>query len=698
MAREYFTFLHVAETSFETLDVTSFDSIYGKLMNDIAMAFNTLRTNITESIEFTDLLNVSFDSSSLRFIMRINEVGVNSTNESKMCNLKNGLDSLQGININILNQSVSSMTNLYQLYGIDVFMAYFFNNYLYQLKTSINNTPSICPTNTSPDILVDSFTTMTNINSRSMEGFSINSSNTNGNLNVYSDQQSTSSFLNQFIFKMDDGTNYDSLSDYLSGNYSMVQNSYQCITSGATQDAQDVPFDLSYTCLGNSYELSSSVNDSTVISMDENCKTTESDDFCGPYVLKLEYDVDGNNNITDIYLRLYKNGTVAKEDMIAQEQESTLNIDSLQPFMLTSSNSGTMKTELSSETGDVTLQNITSNISPDSMTNDEVSDCLYSEDKYLRLIVHQGKVKIQSSLSPCKEFSGTSNLYGSAYDYTAVHQLNKYHHPEKIGHSGYIDNRGKMHVYVSNEINKSNTETTEFQEFSGFIMDSDYFNKNIGVNNSGDIETAKANCSEDKQCVGLLKQNGGYFNISKEDLKHVYYDRSVVTGTDDDGILLKKQNIAKDSHDPSCPHLSEHVVNISTGEWEAYLKDANTYSKEDVKCGIHKYLHSYRNKRDMAFADMSNKFNKFLEVYKSLSNEDLKLLYSTRSDMEKMKNDIIAYDKLLNKAKQNTEKKSTVHAQYYESNDMFNKSEFFFAIGGIVTISSLLFLMRTMKK
>ena len=165
------------------------------------MAFNTLRTNITESIEFTDLLNVSFDSSSLRFIMRINEVGVNSTNESKMCNLKNGLDSLQGININILNQSVSSMTNLYQLYGIDVFMAYFFNNYLYQLKTSINNTPSICPTNTSPDILVDSFTTMTNINSRSMEGFSINSSNTNGNLNVYSDQQSTSSFLNQFIFQ-----------------------------------------------------------------------------------------------------------------------------------------------------------------------------------------------------------------------------------------------------------------------------------------------------------------------------------------------------------------------------------------------------------------------------------------------------------------------------------------------------------------
>ena len=154
---------------------------------------------------------------------------------------------------------------------------------------------------------------------------------------------------------MDDGTNYDSLSDYLSGNYSMVQNSYQCITSDATQD---VPFDLSYTCLGNSYELSSSVNDSTVISMDANCKTTESDDFCGPYVLKLEYDVDGNNNITDIYLRLYKNGTVAKEDMIAQEQESTLNIDSLQPFMLTSSNSGTMKTELSSETGDVTLQTL----------------------------------------------------------------------------------------------------------------------------------------------------------------------------------------------------------------------------------------------------------------------------------------------------------------------------------------------------
>ena len=123
-----------------------------------------------------------------------------------------------------------------------------------------------------------------------------------------------------------------------------------------------------------------------------------------------------------------------------------------------------------------------------------------------------------------------------------------------------------------------------------------------------------------------------------------------------------------------------------------YLQQRRRQNVEFISIYIHIEI------RDMAFADMSNKFKKFLEVYKTLSNEDLKLLYSTRSDMEKMKNDIIAYDKLLNKAKQNTDKKSTVHAQYYESNDMFNKSEFFFAIGGIVTISSLLFLMRTMKK
>ena len=76
-------------------------------------------------------------------------------------------------------------------------------------------------------------------------------------------------------------------------------------------------------------------------------------------------------------------------------------------------------------------------------------------------------------------------------------------------------------------------------------MDSDYFNKNIGVNNSGDIDT--------KQIVRRMSNAWVYSNKTVDiltyprDLKHVYYDRSVVTGTDDDGILLKKQNIAKDS-------------------------------------------------------------------------------------------------------------------------------------------------------
>ena len=63
-----------------------------------------------------------------------------------------------------------------------------------------------------------------------------------------------------------------------------------------------------------------------------------------------------------------------------------------------------------------------------------------------------------------------------------------------------------------------------------------------------------------------------------------------------------------------------------------------------------------------------------------------------------MKDDMIKYNEIMKVAEKNMLIEDTVSAQYKETSQMHTKSEFYFAVGGLLTIGALIAMMKTMKK
>ena len=170
------------------------------------------------------------------------------------------------------------------------------------------------------------------------------------------------------------------------------------------------------------------------------------------------------------------------------------------------------------------------------------------------------------------------------------------------------------------------------------------------------------------------------------------------TSTNNSSVLIKKYSVEEGKIDKSCPSISEHVNMIDLHQWNLHKNDSSILNKEEVKCHISKYLKDEKIIRDSAYHDMINDYNEFMEIYNNLNEQDMKYINDTKINMEKMKDDMVKYDEIMKVAEHNMLIEDTVSAQYKETNQMHTKSEFYFAVGGLLTIGALIAMDENNEK
>ena len=277
--------------------------------------------------------------------------------------------------------------------------------------------------------------------------------------------------------------------------------------------------------------------------------------------------------------------------------------------------------------------------------------------------------------------------------YVHISQLNKPYSSKLIGNSGYVDNTGKMHIYKNeNETDytiKVSTDLT-YESYQDFTIDT---NKLISINASNDT-SAMTECNKDESCIGIFNDGtNNYYKLTKDSIKDLYYSKN-----NGSSVLIKKYSVGEENIDKSCPSMSEHVNMIDLHQWKSHTNDSSVLNKDNVKCHIINYLGEEKNTRDLAYDEMMHDYNEFMKVYNNLNEQDMKYINDTKINMKKMKDDMIKYNEIMKVAEKNMLIEDTVSAQYKETSQMHTKSEFYFAVGGLLTIGALIAMMKTMKK
>ena len=662
-------------------DTESFDNIYNTFYVNLKQYFNDkfseMKANFLSIDNITNEVPV-FER--FEFINTIHTVGYTNNND-KMCNLKNALDQIGLPDNNEIYSLSKSFNSLSEYYHLNIIISYISNMVVGHLKSSISDNISVCPGPTASTSIVETMQNMESVDNTT-------------NMNIYTDSISTLDFYNNLEYKDSNGNAYDGLGSYLPTKYMMSDsnNTQMCKTASGS----DVPieYSMNYMCGTNSYNITGDLTEGS-INLSEKCKTQTSDTNCGKYKLKLEYEEDGDM-ITNIKLVVYNS---INNKILKSKTVTIVNMDkrSFSSFFIGSATDEFLK-ELDSK-GVKVITNSSIPLSSIEITDEQKENALYSEDGLFRLIINNKKMIIQSVVSPCKEFSGSSdrNMYGNLDDYAYVYKLRDRYNSNHIGKAGYIDNRGKMHVYkdLDNSIDQTKVGTNnEYEFYGGFIVPVESLDSILKIENAGNLITAMAHCDDDKDSVGLFHINEGFFKIRHEHLKTFYFDKNKKSF----GIYLKKDHLDDEKIDKSCPRLSKHVKMIKSKQWEAYLNDSTVLNKDDVKCHINNYLDEFIKKRDESYSTMFRDYEEFMTLYNELNEEDRKYLENTKMNFDKMKDEMIKYNQLMQEVNLNSNIKNTVNAQFIESSRMQNQSEFFFAIGGLVTIGSLIALMKVMKK
>ena len=95
---------------------------------------------------------------------------------------------------------------------------------------------------------------------------------------------------------------------------------------------------------------------------------------------------------------------------------------------------------------------------------------------------------------------------------------------------------------------------------------------------------------------------------------------------------------------------------------------------------------------------MEKSFNEFKKLYDELTNTEMELLNKSKSDIYEMEQMVREYDEMYQIAHKNKLVSNTIAARVEETKVDHAREEFFFALGGIATIASVLFLIKTMKR
>jgi hypothetical protein len=604
----------------------------------------------------------------------------NLSDKAKLCNIRAALltssyKNMSDVIKNSINDN-SKYPNLSHYYFNADIISNYINTELFMKLTAVLNNPSVCGETQTLGTIINMKEGFTG---KIKEGFY-----TSGNLNIYDGKETNyTAFLNKLSYK-ENSNDYDSASDLLEKGRGLDiktdNNVIQCNTEGAGY--QPINFDMNYTCSNSDIINIKDVNTGGEFLLNDSCKTNTSDKEC-LFTVKLEYNVNENDIIEEITLNFYdiNNNNKQSETYLVNSGEGVFK-DLLVPFYKGNETSG-VRTEIKN-----TEDNLLFNL-----TNDEKQNALYTDDYKFRLVLIDGKVSIQCKTSFCSTFtdSDSGEMHGIYNDYVYANRLNKNYYSKNIGNSGYIDNTGMLHISRNENPNENHISINniEYKKYTGFkIIDI----SKLTMKNSDNLDSAKLQAKDNKDIIGIYTDGIGFFGLKKENIKDLMIDTN-----GNDIVYIKRDSIK--NIDKSCVSLARDSKMISSREWQAYQDNGKTTDMtSSLYCGMDLYLGESKKNVDNDFSSMEKSFNEFKKLYDELTNTEIELLNKSKSDIYEMEEMVREYDEIYQTAYKNKLVSHTVAARVEETKVDHAREEFFFALGGIATIASVLFLIKTIKR
>ena len=336
----------------------------------------------------------------------------------------------------------------------------------------------------------------------------------------------------------------------------------------------------------------------------------------------------------------------------------------------------------------------------DSEEPSSASSVLYNaapgeSDRYFRLYIQGGKVKIDYKLSrglaidktgtnetdfkgvvdpsvPLSSSRDNKVIYLYKNDKTVGEHLNK---------NVYVDSAGVSHNIDSKNMNKTITESGTGTDNSVYTQYDNYCYSETLTSNTIGVDS-------------IAKFNGYYLN--KNELNYVYpTDGTCVDGTTSASTLQLKNNEFNSEYG-ACVTDPNNVNMIDIEKYKSLSGVSNQFG--DDKCDKKHVFNGAVTKFKEARNDFRAVFANMIEKFNSLNENEIEMLNGTQESIENLKKTIKEYNKLYGKAVKNENKKRILDAQTEDTEIVLEKTQYGMALMGIGAIGITMLMFNYMKK
>jgi hypothetical protein len=490
-------------------------------------------------------------------------------------------------------------------------------------------------------------------------------------LNICKIESDTNDFLKMgLVYKKADAENYSSLEKAYESLYDEI-NGYKCKSIGGNYVNIDMA--VKYNNISESipvaYGSKISQNSSVCSSNNNEC------DFNAMIMLK--HDTD--NKQAQLYIKHNKDNV----DLILTNPGSLPNDDDMDiVFDPETINVSNIKTRFY-----ITNDRIDMLTKRQDKTNQLLGNhALYSMDGKLRLVINDsGKLELHYKIKPNKSIDNTN--YGNIKYSVTTNDV----YINKVPNAD--DN---MKYQVGNTINKlgfvniDNTFKAFGVDHPNVIKSSEVYKQypNLTLNRNKGEPISSNPCETDADCLGYYDDGTNKYKITNDNKNYISLGNS---GT----VYLKQYGLKiSDGNNnfllpPSNNNLVGHdVFNIYKG------KRGN-----DISTGLLKHvLNEKTNEMNQMHEDLKVKLSNFVDIFNSLSKDEMEMVKSAGISVENVKELIQKYDTVYSNGQRSRQVNTLVNAQLEDINhSKYHKSQYMMAMAGVASLSGLLYLMNVLK-
>ena len=473
--------------------------------------------------------------------------------------------------------------------------------------------------------------------------------------------------------------------DYLDGD--LVSNTASC--SGADGNPTVPNIVMSYSC-GNTtsdYGGNSSASDYKYVNdffKDTSCKSST---LAIDNTIKLTYLNDDASKRCEVKIEDSNGTTYSISDSIPHTDMLEVFDDQNGVTSLT--------TKYESHDSDQNNMDYLEDINQDTNEPSSSSSVLYDTERYFRLYIQNGEVKLDYKLSRGLLINDQVENYNTAMkglvdptvplsDQEMI--LHVYKNEKNVGEylnkSVYIDSAGVSHNIDSSKLNTQITATGT----DG--TDDAVYSEYDKMCYSG-IVTSNANVDNP------LAKFGSNVYLEKDELKNVYpsVDGDCIGSSDSSELYLKKNQFNSDHG--ACLTDPEYVNMIDINRYDNISGSSSQFSEQ--KCDKKHVFSGSVTKFKKAREEFREKFANMIGLFNELNENELNMLDETQAIIDNLKDNIVEYNELYDKAIQNSEKKTIIDAQANDTELLVKKSQYNMALVGIGAIGATMLMFNYMK-